>query len=96
MFFPPLRDVVLFLHVVDYLSLASLLWWLHGYTTVHSRTRLQLRCALISTIGLAALLLLIALFGAVLYCWLLSLEVIWPHTRKTPDFADFSSCNYSS
>ncbi|CAG8064389.1 unnamed protein product [Penicillium nalgiovense] len=71
----PMRGAVLFLHFVDYLNLAFLLWWLDEYTTAHSRTRLQLRCALLWTIGLAVLLLLIAVFGVVLYCWLLFLEL---------------------
>jgi hypothetical protein len=78
----PLRDAVLFLHFVDYPSLAFLLWWLDGYTTAHSRTRSQLRCALLCTIGLAAVLLLIAVFGVVLRCWLLSLEVILAASRN--------------
>lgn len=71
----PLRDAVLFLHFVDYLSLTFLLWWLDEYTTAHSPTRLQLRYALLWTIGLAVVLLLIAVFGVVLYCWQLFLEV---------------------
>ncbi|CAP91111.1 hypothetical protein PCH_Pc13g00420 [Penicillium rubens Wisconsin 54-1255] len=71
----PLQHAVLFLHFVDYLSLAYLLWSLDEYTTAGSRTGLQLRCALHWTMGLAAVLLLIAVFGVVLYCWLLSLEL---------------------
>lgn len=62
-FYPPLRDTVLFLHFVDYLSLVSLLWWLCGYTIAHSRTRLQLRNYLCYTIGLATVLLLFAVLG---------------------------------
>lgn len=91
----PLRDAVLVLHFVDYLSLTFLLWWLNEYTTAHSRTRLQLRCALIWTIGLAVVLLLNAVFGVVLYCWLLFLEVKLAAYEEIPLFADFDSCNYA-
>lgn len=91
----PLQHAVLFLHFVDYLSLAYLLWSLDEYTTAGSRTGLQLRCALHWTMGLAAVLLLIAVFGVVLYCWLLSLEVRLAAHEEIPLLADFDSCNYT-
>ncbi|CRL27552.1 unnamed protein product [Penicillium camemberti] len=71
----PLRVVVLFLLFLDHLGLGSLLWWLDGYTMAHTRTRVQMRCALYCTVGVAAVLLLIAVLGVVLSCWLLSLEL---------------------
>jgi hypothetical protein len=91
----PLRVVVLFLLFVDYLGLGSLLWWLDGYTMAHTRTRAQLRCALYCTVGVAAVLLLIAVLGAVLSCWLLSLEVN-PHPlgdrrHSLPPFLNFTA-----
>ncbi|CAG8919941.1 unnamed protein product [Penicillium salamii] len=71
----PMHFVVLFLLFLDYLTLASFLWWLDGHTTAHSRTQSQLRCAIYCIYGMAAILLLIAVLGTVLDCWLLSTEV---------------------
>ena len=93
--YPPLRIVVLFSLLLDYLGLASFLWWLDGHTSANSRTRSQLRCALYCTIGAAAVLLLIAVLGTVLSCWLLALEVNSGSLRWTPSFADYSDF-YSS
>lgn len=73
--YPPLRIVVLFSLFLDYLGLASFLWWLDGHTTVNSRARSQLRSALYCTVGVAVVLLLIAVLGAIYFCWLLALEV---------------------
>ncbi|CAG8239267.1 unnamed protein product [Penicillium salamii] len=73
--FPPLRIVVLFSLFLDNLGLVSFLWWLDRHTTANSRTRSQLRCALYCMIGVAVVLLLIAVLGAVLSCWLLALEL---------------------
>ncbi|CAG8244074.1 unnamed protein product, partial [Penicillium salamii] len=73
--YPPLRIVVLFSLFLDNLGLASFLWWLDGHTTANSRTRSQLRCALYCMIGVTVVLLLIAVLGAVLSCWLLALEL---------------------
>lgn len=95
----PLRVVVLFLLFLDHLGLGSLLWWLDGYTMAHTRTRVQMRCALYCTVGVAAVLLLIAVLGVVLSCWLLSLEVN-PHPRWQRSLfaalSNFYSSNYSS
>lgn len=88
--FPPLRIVVLFSLFLDNLGLVAFLWWLDGHTTANSRTRSQLRCALYCMIGVAVVLLLIAVLGAALSCWLLALEVNSCFTRSTPSFADYS------
>ncbi|CAG7985681.1 unnamed protein product [Penicillium salamii] len=73
--FPPLRIVVLFSLFLDNLGLVAFLWWLDGHTTANSRTLSQLRCALYCMIGVAVVLLLIAVLGAALSCWLLALEL---------------------
>lgn len=71
----PLQFIVLFVLFVDYLGLASFLWWLNGDTTARSPPQVQLRCALYCTYGVAAVMLFMAILGAVMDCWLLFLQV---------------------
>jgi hypothetical protein len=66
---------VVFLLCFDYLAISCFYWWLRGRTMHGYRTRAQVNYIAYILSILSVLLLLVAIIGAVLDRWLLSLEV---------------------
>lgn len=74
-FYPPLQLIVVFLLFFDYLGIATSYWWLSRLALSGHNGRLQLKIMSFGIYGLATTILSIAIAGAALDCWLLSLEV---------------------
>lgn len=72
---PSMWFVVVFLLCFDYLAMSCFYWWLRGRTMHGYRTRAQVNYIAYILSILSVLLLLVAIIGAVLDRWLLSLEV---------------------
>ena len=73
--YPPLRFIVVFLLFFDYLGIATSYWCLSRLALSGHNGRSQLKRMSSRVYGLAAIILSIAISGAALDCWLLSLEV---------------------
>lgn len=73
--YSPFRFIVFFLLFLDYLGIAASCWWLSRLALSGHNGRSQLKRMSSRFYGLAAIILSIAISGAALDCWLLSLEV---------------------
>lgn len=88
---------VVFLLCFDYLAMSCFYWWLRVRTLRGYRTRAQVSYIAVVLSILSFLLLVVAVIGAVLDRWLLSLEVSHESFLVLRDVnPDSSSCRFQS